>query len=158
MNLDPIHWLAVALAVVSVILGGYAWDQSEKYDNTREQYRLYQGQIQAEINRDKAAFKAAEAANKLDNEKLERRLANAQTTLDKLYIDYDRMRKQSANLAAENASLSGAARQLEISEAARARLAGALERLESGVLQRLAKPRDETINLLNECIDFTNGN
>lgn len=155
MNFDPIHWLAVALLGVILVLASMQWTTSQRLKVCTSDHAAYKAR--AEGDAAIATLATERALTILSNQvsKLNGELANAKTDLDKSYSDYDRLRRQPpATRPATAAPLSDAARGLACDQAGETRLAETLERIETGVLDRLAKPRDEVILLLNTCLAY----
>lgn len=152
MNLDPIHWLAVGLAVLSAILGLSTWGYATAYDAATAQYDALQAQRKSEIATANAEYEREKGVIIKRNSELEKEAINAKNDLNRAYADYKRMLSDT-NRTAKN-SLSDFARQLAESEAERTRLAQNLERFENGVIERILRSRDESIVTMNECLGF----
>lgn len=155
MNFDPIHWLAVALVGVILLLGGWQWSTSQQLEVCTATHEAYKAR--AEGDAAIAVLANERALNILSNQvtKLTGELNNAKTDLDKSYAEYDRLRRQpAATRPATAAPLSDAARSLTCDETDKTRFAGKMEQFENGTIARLVKPRDEVILLLNTCLAY----
>lgn len=154
MNFDPIHWAAVALGIALVGTGVFATVQTNRLDNVSTQYELYKGATNSQAERNKAIAEAEISRLVLRNNNLDKEYIDAKSNLDIAYANYDRLRKQSESDRSRSNHLEAITRELAGNKEAESRLPDAMGKLEDGILQELAKPRDEVILLLNQCLDF----
>lgn len=155
LNLDPIHWLAIALLICLAVLSVWHWGTVQRLEVCKSNHATFKAQ--AESNYAVAVLATEQAlailSGKVSN--LNGELENAKTDLDRAYAEYNRLRRQPAATRPPTAApLSDAARSVTCDQTGQGRLAGTLERIETGVLERLAKPRDEVILLLNTCLGY----
>lgn len=166
MNLDPIHWAAIVLGIALVVVGSmYSYRGGEIEDLTKEK-----DQVTAEFETFKMQVKAAgaivQASNQAKQTTLAAQAATIQGDLDaqishnrKLYADLVSLRKHAQDgsdtrgsgadsLASATASLACGPGQ--------ARLTGALDDLEEGVLAIL-ESRDEAIIKNQACKEYVEG-
>lgn len=154
MNFDPIHWAAVALGVALVAAGTWGSVQTSRLDRVTTEYNMYKGTVKAEAERNQAVAAAEKSRLLAVNSEIDRRYNETKSSLDITYAQYDRMLKQSESDRSRADSLAAIAGNLARNSADESGFAEKMGRLEAGVISRLAKPRDEVILLLNECLAF----
>lgn len=163
MNWDPIHWLCAGLALVLVLALAFGGVQTVRLSTKTLEFEAYTAKVEASEAKNQARFEAENSILVARNFELEGKYNETKTELDKLYADYDRVRKSADTNA--KISLSHAASKFRECPAPKGGQSGnlesdkigiseRLERLDSAVISRLARTRDETILLLNQCLAF----
>lgn len=147
INLNPIHWMLVGVSVMLVGVSVAYMVQSSQLKAIQVEYRAFQletealGKLSERQNREKEIALATAAVN------IQTELNNAKSDLDKLYVDYERLRVASTKGSAGSGAMSNLADAAGIINcpSARTGLSEGLDRIEDGVLEKLAKSRDQAL-------------
>lgn len=102
-------------------------------------------EAQAKADKLKSAYLKVAAA-------LEKEREAYHNSLDAAYTEYNRLRRDASTSSNRVRSLTEALKGVDCSSATRAGLNTGLERIEAGVLERLAKSRDKAIIDLRACV------
>ena len=148
-SFNPIHYILLGVIVLLLGVSGYAWVTKERLDVCDAKYRAFVAESDAVANAQKVKNLEEIAKRDTVTNQLTEENAKLQTDLDRKYAAY-RMRNSEAGSSPVPALSSTAAAVIATEES---RLAGTLERLETGILD-LAKSRDEAINQSNLCADW----
>ena len=148
-SFNPIHYILLGVILLLLGVSGYAWVTKERLDVCDAKYRAFVAESDAVANAQKAKNLEEIARRDSVTKDLTEKNDKLQIDLDKRYADY-RMRNSEAG-SSPVPSLSESAQAIVATE--ESRLAGTLERLETGILD-LAKSRDEAINQSNLCADW----
>jgi hypothetical protein len=152
-DLNPIHYILAGALVLLLILGGmYAW-QGQTLKTVQAEYAAFVGENKAlgEIAKREKLQKETDLAAL--SGKHEKELQDAKNSLDRSYAEYDRLRRDKGAGSGRVPSLADAASNLGCGDS-EARLVRGLETLEAGILEHLAKPRDEAVNRTLACKNF----
>ena len=139
-SFNPIHYILLGVILLLLGVSGYAWVTTERLDVCDAKYRAFVAESDAVANAQKAKNLEEMAKRDTVTRDLTEKNAKLQTDLDRKYAAY-RMHNSKAGSGNMPSLSSTSERVIETEES---RLAGTLERLETGILE-LAKSRDEAI-------------
>jgi hypothetical protein len=148
-SFNPIHYILLGVILLLLGMSGYAWVTKERLDVCDAKYRAFVAESDAVANAQKARNLEEIAKRDSVTKDLTEQNDKLQSNLDRKYATY-RMRNTKAGSGNVPTLPSTAKETIATDES---RLAGTLERLETGVLE-LSKSRDEAINQSNLCADW----
>jgi hypothetical protein len=148
-SFNPIHYILLGAILLLLGVSGYAWVTKERLDVCDAKYRAFVAENDAAANAQKARNLEEIAKRDSVTKDLTEQNDKLQSDLDSKYAAY-RMRDTKAGSSAMPTLSSTSERVASTEES---RLAGTLERLETGILE-LSKSRDEAINQSNLCADW----
>ena len=155
MNFDPIHWACVGLGIVLVLTvsigGAMYWKQGKDLEVCKAEAAAFSAQTEAagtksELERVTTEHALANAAVNIQGD-----LNAKQAELDRVYTEYDRLRRLNKGSAGSSqaSSLAESTRGLSCPDRS-GEFAAAMERLEDGIIPIL-KSRDTAINRTVAC-------
>jgi hypothetical protein len=139
-------YISAILGVIIAGLGIAYWKQSYELETCEAQASSFREQVNAEGLASKLAINMKEQALEDAIDKLRRELGDANSKLNTLYADNERLRKLPKGNPSRGGiiNLADAASRISCPDA-RAEFAERLERLDIGVRERILKSRDEAI-------------
>lgn len=153
-DLNPLHYVIAGLAVALLVLGiAYTW-QGKNLEVTQAKYDAFVADTNAAGLQAGIDNRKKEAALTDEILKIQGKYDAATNSLNSSYAEYDRLRKSKTNTGGRTVPSLAAAASGASCPDDEARLATSLEQLEAGVLERLAKSRDEAINLTIACQEY----
>ncbi|HUH47846.1 MAG TPA: hypothetical protein VLZ54_11880 [Arenibacter sp.] len=155
INVDPIHWALLGCLILSFFLGVSYWKQSNDLRVCVAEHDSYVSNSKAEALASELDIARLTLANSTLTKNLEDQALENQNSINLAYADYNKRLldyKRSAGKSGE-AGLSEAASKLTCADDG-TRLAEGLAKLETGVLERLAKSRDEAIKRTILCKEY----
>lgn len=142
-------YMLAALGITLVGLGIAYWVQGTHLELVQGKYDTFVAEtkaagLQQELNNKVTQNTLAKAATNIQEKLNEKTIA-----LDNLYTDYNKLRNEHTS-SSKASNLSQAASNLSCGDS-EARLVRGLEYLEAGILEHLAKPRDQAVIRTIEC-------
>lgn len=153
-SLNPLHYVIAGMAVALLVLGiAYTW-QGKNLDVVQANYAAFVADTNAAGLQEKINNKRKMSDLIAYSGQLQEKINETTRSLDTTYTNYQRLRRSKASADSSRVPSLAAAASGASCPDDEARLATSLERLEVGVLERMAKSRDEAINLTISCQEY----
>jgi hypothetical protein len=130
----------------------FHWKQKAEYNILDSKHKAFVAQTRAEGLEAQAKADKLKSAYLKIAAALEKEREDYHSHLDSTYAKYNRLRHDASTSSNRVRSLTEALKQIDCSSATRTGLTTGMERIESGVLARLAKSRDKAIVDLRTCV------